>query len=104
MECLSHYFLLTECLALHFDGSITIYCNDASVDFLHATATHVDLDDILGSPYVPLVVRSLFVHSGAMSHEGRYLPLLAVQICSFISYFILGSLQLVWRHFFIDYI
>ncbi|XP_020526633.1 uncharacterized acetyltransferase At3g50280 [Amborella trichopoda] len=45
--------------------------------FLHAKAIHITLNDILGSPYVPLVVRSFFVNSGAMSHEGRFLPLLA---------------------------
>ncbi|KAL4179725.1 hypothetical protein AMTRI_Chr13g88720 [Amborella trichopoda] len=79
-ECLSHYFPLAGRLTSHPDGTITIHCNDAGVEFVHAKAIHITLNDILRSPYVPLVVRSFFVHSGAMSHEGRFLPLLAVQV------------------------
>ncbi|KAL4184892.1 hypothetical protein AMTRI_Chr10g227860 [Amborella trichopoda] len=88
-ECLYHHFPLAGRLASHPDGSITIHCNDAREEFVHAKAIHITLDDSLRSPYVPLVVRSFFVHSGAVCHEGRFLPLLAVQAFSFICYFIL---------------
>ncbi|ERN05830.1 hypothetical protein AMTR_s00006p00261160 [Amborella trichopoda] len=52
-ECLSYFFPLAGRLASKPDGSITIHCNDAGVEFVYAKAIHITLDDILVSPYVP---------------------------------------------------
>ncbi|KDP44821.1 hypothetical protein JCGZ_01321 [Jatropha curcas] len=62
------------------NGYVYITCNDAGVDFLHATATHISVYDILSPNYVPDCVKTFFAFDRTVSYDGHYKPFLAVQV------------------------
>ncbi|KAK1275329.1 hypothetical protein QJS04_geneDACA001570 [Acorus gramineus] len=85
--------LLSEPLTPHDDElvSISIHCNDAGADFIHAVAEGVTVDDILTPLHVPAdLVRSLFPHDLAVNHDGHTLPLLSVQLTELVDGVFLG--------------
>ncbi|OAY38536.2 protein ENHANCED PSEUDOMONAS SUSCEPTIBILITY 1 [Manihot esculenta] len=62
------------------NGYVYITCNDAGVDFLHASATHLSIRDILSPVHVPECVKSFFAFDRTVSYDGHYKPILAVQV------------------------
>lgn len=62
------------------DGYVYIACNDAGVNFVHATASHVFVRDIIGSIDVPEEVKEFFAFDRTVSYQGHFLPILAVQL------------------------
>lgn len=63
-------------------GHVYITCNDAGADFIHAIASSISLFDVLSPLYVPDSVRDFFCFAfdGALSYNGHFHPLLAVQV------------------------
>lgn len=62
------------------DGYVYINCNDDGVDFVHATATHICIRDVIGSIDVPHCVNEFFPLDRTVSYRGHFIPLLAVQV------------------------
>ncbi|XXG66399.1 hypothetical protein AAC387_Pa05g3887 [Persea americana] len=81
---LTHFPPLAGRLTTHpSSGHIFITCNDAGVDFIHATAHHLTVrDEILSPVDVPESVRGFFsfASDGIVSYQGHFRPLLAVQV------------------------
>ncbi|XP_049403100.1 uncharacterized acetyltransferase At3g50280-like [Solanum stenotomum] len=59
---------------------VYITCNDDGVDFVHATATHIFIRDIIGSIDVPDHAKEFFPLDRTVSYRGHFIPLLAVQV------------------------
>ncbi|XP_028770496.1 BAHD acyltransferase DCR isoform X1 [Neltuma alba] len=65
------------------DGYVHIQCNDAGVEFIHASAKHLATHSILYSPTltdVPGCFKEFFAYSKTISYTGHTLPLVAVQV------------------------
>lgn len=62
------------------DGYIYITCNDAGVDFIHATATDITVTDLLSPPDVPHVFKQLFPFHRKINYTAHFSPILAVQV------------------------
>ncbi|KAK4268646.1 hypothetical protein QN277_025266 [Acacia crassicarpa] len=65
------------------DGYVHIQCNDAGVDFIHASANHLATHSILYSSTLTDVsscFKRFFVHDKTISYSGHSLPLVAVQV------------------------
>ncbi|CAN1257097.1 Uncharacterized acetyltransferase At3g50280 [Linum perenne] len=82
---LSHTLSLFPPLAgrLTTDSStaeVYISCNDAGVDFLHASAPSISIIDILGSVRGPDFVNGFFALDRTVSYQGHHLPILSVQV------------------------
>ncbi|XP_068644392.1 uncharacterized acetyltransferase At3g50280-like [Aristolochia californica] len=58
---------------------ISIDCNAAGAEFVHAAAD-ITVDDVLAPIDVPPIVQSFFPLNEAVNHDGHFLPLLAVQL------------------------
>ncbi|KAG6395357.1 hypothetical protein SASPL_146000 [Salvia splendens] len=63
-------------------GHVHIHCNDAGADLIHADASHLHVTDLLNSTNgdVPHAVKGLFAFDGAVSYNGHFRPILAVQV------------------------
>ncbi|OWM69982.1 uncharacterized acetyltransferase At3g50280 [Punica granatum] len=61
-------------------GYVHITCNDAGVEFVHARAESLSIQDILGTKHVPKCVKKLFLLDRTVSYEGHFKPILAVQV------------------------
>ncbi|XP_057523148.1 uncharacterized acetyltransferase At3g50280-like [Amaranthus tricolor] len=61
-------------------GYVFITCNDAGVDFVHATAKNVYVRDILSPTDVPDIVKEFFTYDRTVSYKGHFQPLMAVQV------------------------
>uniref|UniRef100_A0A2C9URA4 Uncharacterized protein n=1 Tax=Manihot esculenta TaxID=3983 RepID=A0A2C9URA4_MANES len=79
-QTLSHFPPLAGRFKTDPNGYIYITCNDAGVDFLHATATHLSIRDILSPVHVPECVKSFFAFDRTVSYDGHFKPILAVQV------------------------
>ncbi|KAJ4795799.1 HXXXD-type acyl-transferase family protein [Rhynchospora pubera] len=63
------------------DGRIFISCNDAGVDFYHATAPRLSLASLLPpSSDVPKPINNLFPMDSTISYQGHFHPLAAFQL------------------------
>lgn len=78
-EALLHFYPLAGRLRTSSDGVVYIDCNDGGVDFIEAAAPDVDSQEITEAEVGP-VVRQLFALDGASNLNGRFLPLLVVQV------------------------
>eukprot|EP00253_Pinus_taeda_P032621 PITA_32621 len=78
-EVLVHFYPLAGRLITSSDGLLYIYCNDAGADFIEASAPDVGIEEVTSPEVVP-VVRQLFALDGAINVDGRFLPLLVVQV------------------------
>ncbi|CAN4107059.1 unnamed protein product [Withania somnifera] len=79
-QTLTHFPPLAGRFVTDSDGYVYISCNDAGVDFVHATATHIFLCDVIGSLDVPDHVKEFFPMDRTVSYRGHFSPLLAVQV------------------------
>ncbi|KAJ6720541.1 FAMILY REGULATORY PROTEIN putative [Salix viminalis] len=79
-QTLSHFPPLAGRFNTDSDGHIYITCNDAGVDFIHATATNISIQDILYPLHVPDCIRGFFTFESTVSYQGHYKPILAVQV------------------------
>lgn len=79
-KTLTHFPALAGRLTTDADGYVYIACKDAGADFVHATATHISLRDILFPLHVPDAVKDFFAFDGIVSYEGHFKPILAVQV------------------------
>lgn len=83
---LSHTLLHFPPLAGRFftdsEGHVFITSNDAGVEFIHADASDVTIDDLLSPVDVPDSFRKFFTYAfdGAISYNGHFHSLLAVQV------------------------
>ncbi|KAK9127914.1 hypothetical protein Syun_016711 [Stephania yunnanensis] len=79
---LTHFPPLAGRLATDADGFVYIACNDAGVEFVHANATHVSIRDAVpsGAADVPYAVKEFFTFDGAISYNGHFKPIAAVQV------------------------
>ncbi|RDX70400.1 putative acetyltransferase, partial [Mucuna pruriens] len=62
------------------DGYVYIACNDAGVDFIHATAADISVTDLLSPPDVHPVFKQLFPFHHKISHEAHFSPIMAFQV------------------------
>ncbi|KAG2730457.1 hypothetical protein I3760_01G293000 [Carya illinoinensis] len=79
-QTLSHFPPLAGRLRTDSDGYVYITCNDAGVDFIHATATSLSVRDLLAPTHVPDCIKEFFAFDRTVSYEGHFKPLLAVQV------------------------
>ncbi|KAK4277864.1 hypothetical protein QN277_015794 [Acacia crassicarpa] len=77
---LSHFPPLAGRLTTDSHGYVYITCNDAGVDFLHATDTGYSVRDLLSPPDVPGSFKHFFTFDKKVSYTGHLSPLLAVQV------------------------
>ncbi|XP_057524853.1 uncharacterized acetyltransferase At3g50280-like [Amaranthus tricolor] len=61
-------------------GYIFITCNDAGVEFIHATAKNVFIRDIISPIDTPDVVKEFFSYDRTVSYKGHFQPLMAIQV------------------------
>ncbi|XP_068475434.1 uncharacterized acetyltransferase At3g50280-like [Phaseolus vulgaris] len=62
------------------DGYVYIACNDAGVDLIHATATHISVADLLSSSDVHPTVKHLFPFHHKISYAAHSSPIMAFQV------------------------
>jgi Transferase family len=68
-------------LTTYPDGCIFISCNDAGVEFYHATALHLTLLSLLlPSSDVPKAINNFFPMDSTTSYQGHFRPLAAFQL------------------------
>ncbi|CAI9759876.1 unnamed protein product [Fraxinus pennsylvanica] len=79
-QTLTHFPPLAGRLTIESEGYVYITCNDAGVDFIQASGTHIHLRDILGSLDVPQEVNGFFAFDQKVSYEGHFSPILAVKV------------------------
>ncbi|XP_043723262.1 uncharacterized acetyltransferase At3g50280-like [Telopea speciosissima] len=79
-QTLTHFPALAGRLSTDSAGYVNVACNDAGVDFFHANATYLSICEILSPIYVPDSVRKLFAFDGAVSYDGHFKPIAAVQV------------------------
>ncbi|KAK9153557.1 hypothetical protein Sjap_001037 [Stephania japonica] len=79
---LTHFPPLAGRLATDDDGFVYIACNDAGVEFVHANAPHVSIRDAVppGATDVPVAVKEFFTLDGAISYDGHFKTIAAVQV------------------------
>eukprot|EP00253_Pinus_taeda_P015472 PITA_15472 len=79
-EVLVHFYPLAGRLITSSDGILYIDCNDAGVDLIEASAPDVGIQEVASTEADPGVVAQLFALDGAINVDGRFLPLLVVQV------------------------
>ncbi|KAG9453892.1 hypothetical protein H6P81_006796 [Aristolochia fimbriata] len=80
-ETLTHFPPLAGRLLTDADGFVHIACNDAGVHFVHANAGDLAIRDVLApSEDVPDSVKLFFAFDGAVSYDGHFRPIAAVQV------------------------
>ncbi|XP_004490956.1 uncharacterized acetyltransferase At3g50280-like [Cicer arietinum] len=62
------------------DGYVYLTCNDAGVDFIHATATGFYIRDLLSTTDVHESFKEFFAFDRKVSYTGHFSPILAVQV------------------------
>ncbi|XAR68848.1 Quinate O-hydroxycinnamoyltransferase [Bertholletia excelsa] len=77
---LSHFPPLAGRLLTDDAGHVHILCNDLGVDFIHAKAKRLLIDDILTPIDVPSCFREFFAFDDTLSYAGHHTPLVAVQV------------------------
>nr|AGT37414.1 anthocyanin 5-aromatic acyltransferase [Vaccinium dunalianum] len=78
-KTLSHFPALAGCLITDPAGHVHILCNDSGVEFVHARAKHLFVDDILSPLDVLICFREFFAFDNTLSYSGHHTPLAAVQ-------------------------
>ncbi|WCJ19792.1 HXXXD-type acyl-transferase family protein [Euphorbia peplus] len=79
-QTLSQFPPLAGRLVTDSNGYIYITCNDSGVEFYHASATHLSVQDVISPVHVPECVKSFFAFDRRVSYTGHYNPILAVQV------------------------
>ncbi|XP_031484672.1 uncharacterized acetyltransferase At3g50280-like [Nymphaea colorata] len=77
---LVHFPLLAGRLRTDADGYVYVDSDGSGVPFVHAAAPGLKVGDVLAPQDVPEVVRGFFAMDGAVSYEGHFRPLAAVQV------------------------
>lgn len=77
---LSHFPALAGRLSTDSDGHVSIVCNDAGVDFIHAKAAFLSVNNLLSPLYVPDSFKEFFTFDRTISYTGHVKPLAAVQV------------------------
>ncbi|KAL4290390.1 hypothetical protein GQ457_14G025130 [Hibiscus cannabinus] len=65
------------------NGYIYITCNDAGVEFHHATCTAMFIRDVIGPLRVPQFVKGFFCFDKTVSYSGHSKPIMAVRVTEF---------------------
>ncbi|KAF8410093.1 hypothetical protein HHK36_002615 [Tetracentron sinense] len=90
---LHHFFPFAGRLAtrLHDDNTTSFFidCNGAGAEFIHASAD-ITMASILDPIYVPRIVHSFFPLNGVINFQGKFQPLLAVQVTELIDGIFIG--------------
>ncbi|KAL2526177.1 HXXXD-type acyl-transferase family protein [Abeliophyllum distichum] len=79
-QTLTHFPPLAGRLTTDSEGYVYVTCNDAGVDFVHASGSNIHVRDVLGSIDVPEAVKRFFAFDQKVSYEGHFSPILAVQL------------------------
>ncbi|KAL6520923.1 hypothetical protein OROGR_017492 [Orobanche gracilis] len=81
-KTLSHFPALAGRLQTDSDGHVSIVCNDAGVDFIHARTLHLSVAALLPPPEwdIPAAYRGFFQFDNMLSYAGHSNPLMAVQV------------------------
>ncbi|XP_010534567.1 PREDICTED: BAHD acyltransferase DCR [Tarenaya hassleriana] len=77
---LSRFPPLAGRLSTDSHGHVFSVSDDSGADFFFAEARSVHVRDVIGGIDVPEVVKGFFSFDGAVSYEGHYRPILAVQV------------------------
>ncbi|MFS7968726.1 putative transferase [Helianthus anomalus] len=77
---LTHFPPLAGRLVTFPDGHVYISCNDSGVEFVHANAPHLSINDVINSTSVPDSVKSFFTFDRTVSYEGHFKPIMGVQV------------------------
>nr|KYP75843.1 putative acetyltransferase At3g50280 [Cajanus cajan] len=67
-------------LVTHADAHVYVACNDAGVDFIHASAADVSVSDLLSPPDVNPIFQKLFPFHHTISYAAHSSPIMAVQL------------------------
>lgn len=90
---LDHFFPLAGRLGTEFheDDTISVFiqCNNAGAEFIHAAAD-LTVSDVLDPPYLPHIVHDFFPLNGQINYDGRFNPLLAIQVTELIDGVFIG--------------
>jgi len=65
------------------DGYVYIACNDAGVDFIHATAADISVADLLSPTDVHPIFKQLFPYPHKISYTAHSSPIMAFQVTEF---------------------
>ncbi|CAK9135739.1 unnamed protein product [Ilex paraguariensis] len=79
-QTFSHFPPLTGCLNTDPSDYVYITCNDGGVNFIHASAIHINVHKSLSPIDVPNYVKEFFVFDRTVSYDGYFKPILAVQV------------------------
>ncbi|KAL5983273.1 hypothetical protein ACLOJK_017357 [Asimina triloba] len=79
-QTLSHFPPLAGRLTTDPAGRVHITCNDAGVVFVQANAADLTIRDLLSPADVPDAFKEFFTFDGAVSYDGHFRPLAAVQV------------------------
>ncbi|KAF3793595.1 BAHD acyltransferase [Nymphaea thermarum] len=77
-EVLGYFYPLAGKLVQDEEGVLEVDCNDRGAEFVVAAAEDVHLSELAASDASPLL-QDVVPYAGVQNHEGRELPLLAVQ-------------------------
>ncbi|KAM7271112.1 hypothetical protein ACFE04_030326 [Oxalis oulophora] len=64
----------------HETKQVFIKCNDQGVEFVHATALHLLIRDVIGPSRAPECVKGFFACDRMVSYSGHFNPIVAVQV------------------------
>ncbi|KAF8402695.1 hypothetical protein HHK36_010783 [Tetracentron sinense] len=79
-QTLTYFPALAGRLITDSSGYVYITCNDTGIDFIHANAAQLSIHDVLTPIKVPDSVKEFFAFDGAVSYDGHFKPILAVQV------------------------
>ncbi|KAL2556869.1 HXXXD-type acyl-transferase family protein [Forsythia ovata] len=71
---------MLSCHCIQKEGYVYITCNDAGVDFIHASGSNIHVRYVLGSIDVPDEVKGFFAFDQKVSYEGHFSSILAIQV------------------------
>ncbi|XP_031488509.1 uncharacterized acetyltransferase At3g50280-like [Nymphaea colorata] len=77
---LVYFPMLAGRLRTDSSGFVYVDCDDSGVPFVHAAAPSVMLGHVLAPNDVPVFVRQFFALNDAVSYDGHFMPLAAVQV------------------------
>ncbi|GFY83744.1 HXXXD-type acyl-transferase family protein [Actinidia rufa] len=89
-KTLFHFPALAGRLSTDTAGHVHILCNDAGVEFIHARAKRLLVDDILAPIDVPSCFKEFFAFDKTLSYAGHKKPLAAVQVTELGDGFFVG--------------
>ncbi|XP_031484283.1 BAHD acyltransferase DCR [Nymphaea colorata] len=78
-EVLGYFYPLAGKLVQDEEGVLQVDCNDRGAEFVVSAAEDVHLSELAASDASPLL-QDIVPYAGVQNHEGRELPLLAVQV------------------------